>query len=506
MNRLIKCGLLLAVALCPLRAPAQAFSFADIPFLGQGVPAPSGYTPVSGLIDDDSHRGAGLTGAADSKTGIISFWYKANTDDELERTLFVGNYPAGGFGDVGIHIYRLTDQCIFIDLYNAAGTRIMAVKTPSTWGGFFAGDWRHLICSWDLAATNCVLYLDGLQGEAAYEMTDDTINYTVSDWWFGSKSDVSDPTDACISEFYLNFGEFLDLSDAGNRAKFYLNGGPVDLGATGSLPTGTAPEVYFRTWTGANAGTGGDFIAPVYSACDTPTNPPYAAVAATFDGANDYMLRGGGLTGAADSKVLTVSFWAKFNEDGSDYQTIFVGNYPGGGTPGVGIFIYRLASQRIYVECYNAAGTQIFKALSHASVPFDVASGWRHFMCSVNLATAAQHIYVDGANHLVTDTLTDDTIDYTQTQWCIGAVDDGTFKTDCCLSELYINIAEYVDLSDAGNRARFYNAGEPVDLGSDGSFPTGTAPTIYMKAWTGANAGSGGNFAITGSLDTCTPP
>lgn len=502
MIRLIAFALLLLC--CPVKANAQAFSFADIPFLAQGVQAPYVFAPVSSLLQASDYltRGAGLTGAADSKQGILSFWYKPDSDSMAEQTLFVANYPTSG-SQIGVHIYRLGGTSMWIDLYDSSGTRIMGIEAT---GFSVAAGWTHVLCAWDLATTTCDLYVNGIAQGPAFDINDATIDYTQPNWFVGCKSDASDFNDACVSEFYFNFGEFLDLTDIDNRRKFYNAGEPVDMGADGSIPTGTAPEVYFREWTGVNAGSGGNFtLTSELTACDAP-QAPFTPVAATFDGANDYMLRGAGLTGAADSKVLTVSFWAKFNEDGSDYQTIFIGNYPAGGNPGLGVFIYRLAAQRIYVECYNAAGTKIFGVLSHASVPFDVASGWRHFMCSVNLATASQHLYVDGVDSIVTDVLTDDTIDYTQTEWCIGAIQDGTLKTDCCISELYINIAEYVDLSVSGNRLKFYNAGNPVDLGSDGSTPTGNAPAIYMKAWSGANAGSGGNFSITGSLDSCTPP
>lgn len=265
------------LALLPSLAFGQFGSHLDPTFVAQRNAAPAGFVAVSGLVNDNTQRGAGLTGAADSKTGIVSFWYKASGNDENERTLFIGNYPAGGDGGIGIHIYRYIDQAIFIDLYNSAGTRIMGIQTPASWGGFFAGEWRHLVCSWNLATTTCDLYLDGVPGEAAFEMNDDTIDYTQTDWWFGAKGDATDATDACIGEFYVNFGEFLDLTDSANREKFYDSGEAIDLGADGSTPTGNSPEIYFRTWTPGNVGTGGAFVTVPYTACDTPTNTPISA-------------------------------------------------------------------------------------------------------------------------------------------------------------------------------------------------------------------------------------
>lgn len=64
----------------------------------------------------------------------------------------------------------------------------------------------------------------------------------------------------------------------------------------------------------------------------------------------------------------------------------------------------------------------------------------------------------------------------------------------------FTNPSSFIDLStDIG---KFYNSGIPVDLGSDGSTPTGTQPLIYVKGPasnvnSGANFGSGGTFSIT---------
>lgn len=57
-------------------------------------------------------------------------------------------------------------------------------------------------------------------------------------------------------------------------------------------------------------------------------------------------------------------------------------------------------------------------------------------------------------------------------------------------------------------RRKFISAtGKPVNLGADGSTPTGTAPAIFLRRAPAAaastfatNLGTGGNFAITGTL------
>ena len=51
----------------------------------------------------------------------------------------------------------------------------------------------------------------------------------------------------------------------------------------------------------------------------------YEANAVRFDGSNDYLLRGAGLSGASDSKVGILSFWFQFQGGDGSEQAIFAG-------------------------------------------------------------------------------------------------------------------------------------------------------------------------------------
>lgn len=229
---------------------------------------------------------------------------------------------------------------------------------------------------------------------------------------------------------------------------------------------------------------------------------PYTPNAVDFDGANDYMTRGADLTGNADSKVGTVSFWYKENEDDSAVNII----YSSGNGAAAGLYIYRFSGSKIYIDGYNSAGTRQLIMVTDGASPFNVAAGWRHFMASWNLLTGATHQFVDNVDQLGALTAVNDTIDYTQPNHSIGGYASGGSKITACAADIYINLAEYVDLSVAGNRAKFYSASALVDLGSNGSLPTGTSPIIFMKgnaAGFNVNSGTGGNFTTTGTLTTC---
>ena len=220
--------------------------------------------------------------------------------------------------------------------------------------------------------------------------------------------------------------------------------------------------------------------------------------AVTFDGTNDYMRRGGELTGAADGKVGLLSFWYKSNRDGTTDQD-FIFNITGY------FYCRKLAGDnKIWVIGTSAPGPQVLNINSTAVL---IASGWTHFMASWNLAATTTHLYINGVDAKTQTTATDTDIDYVRAgpNWSIGDNLAGTNLIQGDVAELIFAL-EYLDLSVAANRAKLYS-GKPVDPGDDGSLVTGTAPIIYQSVRTGdaatvfaTNKGSGGNFAITGAL------
>ena len=231
----------------------------------------------------------------------------------------------------------------------------------------------------------------------------------------------------------------------------------------------------------------------------------YVVDAADFDGTNDYMTRGADLTGNADGKVGLLSFWVRL--DGGDGATLDVINNGTGLTQG-GIRCSRNTANVFTVVGRNAAGTARLQLSSNTTTAADAA--WRHLLISWDMTdTAKRHFYLNDASVLSVVTYTDDTLDYTKTDFAVGGGTGGAQKMNGCLAEVYFNPAVYMDLSVEANRRKFISAtGKPVSLGSDGSTPTGTAPILYQRVADGAaastfatNLGSGGNFTITGSLD-----
>ena len=233
---------------------------------------------------------------------------------------------------------------------------------------------------------------------------------------------------------------------------------------------------------------------------------PYSVDSADFDGTNDYMLRGGGLTGASDSKSGILSLWVRLDA-GTGTQRLI------GSSVTAGTAADRWRSSRILtsgpflISGQNAAGANILQMTSTTS--YAAAATWLHLLASWDLAAAAAHLYVNDVSNLAGgSTLTDDTLDYTVGDWGIGGDSDASNKLDGCLSDVYFAPGQFLDFSTTANRRKFIDAyGNPVYLGANGAAPTGTAPLVYQRLFKSqpvdqfdTNSGTGGDFTITGTL------
>ena len=235
--------------------------------------------------------------------------------------------------------------------------------------------------------------------------------------------------------------------------------------------------------------------------------PPHLMVeSADFDGTNDYMTLATGLTGATDSKTGILSCWARI--DGGDGATryIVIGQTTGGSNDW---WQFRLqADNTFFFRCTdNHSGADIISL--GTSNAYLAGSSWIHVLASWNLSTPVMNLYVNDASDKASGTLTNDTLDYTQDNWTVGAQNNvGSNKFNGCLAELYFAPGQYLDFSVTNNRRKFITSSlKPVYLGADGAGPTGTAPLIYFHldpsetvANFATNRGTGGDFTITGAL------
>lgn len=224
--------------------------------------------------------------------------------------------------------------------------------------------------------------------------------------------------------------------------------------------------------------------------------PSFTVDAVVFDGTNDYLTRGAALTGVGDSGTAILSYWIRKTVAGNGGLLV-------NDSFQVGVEVANSNKPAFY----DSTGTNGVDAFGATSVD---DGSWHHVLMSITGPTL--QFYVDGSLDGVTPSVngTPSTFFFSDSNWAVGSYTDGTGKINAELAELYFAPGQYLDLSVTANREKFRSAaGKPVDLGSDGSTPTGSVPAIYLHIDDGeaaanfaTNAGGGGNFTVTGTLTT----
>jgi hypothetical protein len=262
-----------AALLCILLAASPAGSGSML-LTGVGPPpvAGGGYTAqgVSFSATTLMHSAAALTGVADSKTGMVSFWFRgaAATDS---ANIIVFDASSGHF-----QIARLSSGIMRVTCTDSTATNNMQVTTTATF--LSTGSWKHFIASWNLATATIQSYVEDVSDATILTNVNSTIAYATgtTDYLFPD-SGLPGPFD--VADFWFDPNQApLDLSVTANRRKFITAGlAPVNLGAAGATPTGTSPAVFFSgasaSWN-TNKGTGGGFTITAGSITNASSNPP----------------------------------------------------------------------------------------------------------------------------------------------------------------------------------------------------------------------------------------
>jgi hypothetical protein len=192
---------------------------------------------------------ADWTGNANSKSGILSVWFRADGGDGTNR------FTVGATSHNFYAQASTTDNKFFILGENTGGaTRLRMEGDTATLAD---SGWHHVIASWNLATPVGHLYLDGAEDlEVGGVLIDDTLDYTQAGWGFAGSWLGGNLWNGAYAEFYFAPGQYLDLSDSDNLEKFIKDGKAVPLGADGSTPTGTQPLVFMDFSTaGENLGS-----------------------------------------------------------------------------------------------------------------------------------------------------------------------------------------------------------------------------------------------------------
>jgi len=232
--------------------------------------------------------------------------------------------------------------------------------------------------------------------------------------------------------------------------------------------------------------------------------PAYTANGVRFDGTNDYLNRGADLTGQANSNLALVSFWFQMQGGNAVQQRIFGDNF------GPTIHFNRNSANKLaFIFLNSAQSTNTWAVTPTEIYSTTVNSGWNHVLLTIDTIAPRRQIYVNDAvpASLDTDIQNSGNIGWNQSgisNWTVGGVFNGTQLSNMDMADFYVNQAASLDLSVVANRRKFIDAsGKPVDLGSDGSTPTGSAPLVFLEGPTVSwhtNDGGGGGFTENGAL------
>lgn len=234
------------------------------------------------------------------------------------------------------------------------------------------------------------------------------------------------------------------------------------------------------------------------------TAASYVPYAAEFDGANDFMAMNGSAAAMPDGKAFTVAFWCDPTGGDGTKQDIWW-------TTSDRFVVFKSTTNTFNVVGFTTGGTKTLDVSS--SVTKTASDGWTWVLITCNLAganTANCRYFFNGTEDTsdVVNTFNDNVMDFdngTSPARRVGAGNSGNNKCNMRFSEFWLAPRVVTDTT------KFYNAGNPVDLGSNGSAVDGSVPAFYFSrggsgnSWNTESA-NGYTFTITGSLGSPTPP
>ena len=219
----------------------------------------------------------------------------------------------------------------------------------------------------------------------------------------------------------------------------------------------------------------------------------YTANPVNFDGANDYLIRGADLTGAADSKLWTGSAWVRRTSTGAEANIFFGIN--------IAYQVRFTAGNLLQVFAENAAGTTI---LSFTSTQTITDTNWHHILWSSDQTDSGKiRLYIDDlAETAASVTCTDDLIDFTITDHSVGARTNAANKFAGDMADPQMWFGVWSELATTSNRRNFIsNDGAPIDPATAAAALGPPIVALYGDTvdWH-TNKGTGEGFTEVGAL------
>lgn len=174
------------------------------------------------------------------------------------------------------------------------------------------------------------------------------------------------------------------------------------------------------------------------------------------------------VAGAPTSAEFMISFWVRLKTFASDQYFIQE-------TGNASILDTQLSDGKLVFQSWSG-----ISGLTGSSIALGNDS-WSHFIASVSVSNARAQIYVDGSSAMSV-TPTGAGHNFSNTHGWFNYQTGAVAPVDAEIAEWYIHCSASLDLSVAANLQKFRSAaGKPVDLGADGSTPTGSQPHYYHR-------------------------
>ena len=439
--------------------------------------------------NDYLSRSSDLTGNSDGKTFTFSFWVYIDKDSGGSDYILANRNSGLTDSTFGINIennFHGTGLPNFaIMAKNTGYSSILSAQTPTS--EFSLNTWNHILVSIDLANTaNRSVYInDTIISMSFSNYTDSNIDFTLNNWSVASIMG-GNSINGRLSNVFLSY-DYMDLSIEANRRKFITTDSKPADGQAALNPIIYLPMDDPETCH-INEGTGGNFVQNGTIARSNRGPNQYNAVAAAFDGSNDYL---GKLLNTADTQQITINHTFKI-ASGENSGTMVSFSDSAVGTT----VLSQTTGDNYRFQARNSNGTIIaqFNMTVYQEINY-------HLSLSIDLTdTAKRFVFLNGIQQPVTwSVYTDDTIDMSR-DCVIGQQYNSTsgasfFKGD--IGEVYVK-KSYIDLS-ASNPFYDTETNKPKYLGENGELPTGSNPLIYLPVRAddaGNNLGTGGDFTV----------
>jgi len=370
-----------------------------------------------------------------------------------------------------------------LTIRDTTDTNVMNQYNIGTYLGH--GQTNHVCFSIDLDnASACKLYVNGIvKANFPSATPSGGFRFNANRLYIGSDTSAGVKTNGSMGEFYWDDG-FIDLATENPFWDSDTNR-PIPLN-TVIENTGTTPLIAMRMPANSaqtNLGTGGQFGL---------VGTPYVGQR----GGNEFWARSMNLaTSAYVSKTFSTLSTRQFSmvvaTQSPNVNTI---TKIQAGT-GDAIVLELTGPPSLKVR----DGSTIIGSMDAQGITTSSNTWYIHLLCFDSDSSAGTHWYINGVNAVTSKSVSAGNI----------GIGGGFYAPVASAPNTQMGFmwfaTDYIDFSQEANRNKFVDQlGYPIDLGDDGSEPTGSSPLIYMKfdntASFGTNLGTGGDFAKTGTI------